>query len=213
MYMAEAARFLIDQARLPAAQPLARVALEHAVAAMWVHQHPDGVPGMADKILLDVTTYFRNAESILAPWVEPKTDARQGSISQQKKTVPHALLDFKQAAMDLGAEWLYIMHIQLSGSIHAGIQTLDAYYLDDPQAPAGVALLNAQIDVELLPVLHMLAISCTFSMGVYAELTHGDGLADAVAEIGRTIDVPLLLPFIVPGTETSSAPTAANDGI
>ena len=202
IYMAEAARFLLDHGRLPAAQPLARVALEHAVTAMWVHQHPDGAAGMADKILLDVTTYFRNAESILADWIEARSDVPQGSIRQQKRKVPRALIDFKQATSDLGADWLYVEYITLSGSIHAGIQTLDAYYLEDPKDPSGIALLNAQIDVELLPVLHILAIACTFSLGAYADMTGDDALADSVEAIARGIDVPPLLAFSSANTQT-----------
>ena len=167
MYNVEAARFLLDSGRTAAAEPLARVAFEHSVVALWAHVHPDGTDALRSKARLDYKRLIREAaKAVELP--DDVVDAYQripepGRIADEVKR-------FEETCKFFAVPSFYLIYRQLSESVHPGRSTLDRYFEGQVEDISSLKLRNSpRIDSDE-HVLYPLALACVLASFVYEDL-------------------------------------------
>jgi len=188
--MAEAGLLLIEQNRGDSAKPLARVALEHAVTAQWVHLQERGIEGLTARVI----SSFRKIYTRKPPGFQFPTEVDELYAELQKpENYPREVDVFEQMcnAFNEGRP-LYSLYRVLSGSVHPGDFTVTEYIIADSESRT-IELLQRSKKSGPTVALHALTLAVVLAMGVYEDIREGKPNEALVREIANKVGLPPLL--------------------
>lgn len=198
--MAEAGLLLMDQDRGDAAKPLARVALEHAVTAQWVHLQERGVEGLAAKV---VNTFRKIYSGKPQSYEFPSEVDELYAELQKPENYPKEIDIFEQMCNDFNeGQPIYPLYRILSGSVHPGNFTLTEYIVADSEN-GSIELLQRSKKSDPTVALHTLTIAVVLAMGVYEDIRQGKPNEAFVREIANKVGLSPLLTLQVKGNPTA----------
>ena len=188
---ADTAVLLFEQGRPHAAKVLVRVALEHAVVAQWVHQHPEGIAGFLSKANKSYRTYYRSASKVTQ--IPEDIQASFDEIPDPGD-VPSAVSNFEQTCREFDPSgYLYMIYRTLSGAVHPGNATLRDYLHGDPDTGEELALLTYPEDKDPRPDLWVVALAAVLASDFYEDIRRGKPLKSKVREIAARVGLPTTL--------------------
>lgn len=188
---ADTAVMVIEQGRHHAAKPLVRVALEHAIVAQWVHQHPEGIDAFLSKANKSYRTYYRSASKVVQI---PKDVQASFDAMPDPGEIPSAVSNFEQTCRVFDPSGnLYLVYRTLSGAVHPGNATLRDYLQGDPYTNEDLALLTYPEERDTRPDLWAAALAAVLASAVYEDIRRGKPLKAKVCDIADRVGIPTKL--------------------
>lgn len=196
MRVTESALLLVDAGQPAGAAPLARIAFEHALRALWVHQHPDGLEGFAMASDAHQRTVLR--ESRLLAGIDVSEIEEMLEQYGEAEDGPGAARIFKQTCEAFDSTgWFYAMYRLLSGFVHPGPMTIRHYVRQsDEDDRASIELLAQPAEVGKTMILATLAMAMVFASAVYEDLRHSKPYKSRVKRAAASLGMTALPPLI-----------------
>ncbi len=191
--MARAVLMLIDASQVSAAKALSRVAMEHAVFAQWVYQHPEGLLGLSAK---EAASYRKLYNGLKEGFVFPDEIAEFYETKMKNPIgIPSDDQPFEQVCLCFeDGKDLYRIYRLVSGSVHPGNLTAREY-IEYSGDGSQVTLRWKAVMSDPIPPLHITALSVSLAASIYEDLREGKPRINEIESIATSvgIKVPLVL--------------------